>query len=40
MNLKEIIIEKDYAAPSIIPKGFEAGWYESKNSVKITFINV
>lgn len=42
MNLKEIIIEKDYAAPSIIPKGFDAGWYESngKNRIKITFVNV
>ena len=40
-SLKEIIIEKDYGAPSVVPSGFEHGWYELiKNPVKITFVNV
>ena len=41
VNLKEIIIEKDFGAPDVVPNGFERDWYERVNHpVKITFVNV
>ena len=42
INLKEVIIEKDYGAPNVIPSGFESNWIDRQNnqSIKITFVNM
>ena len=42
INLKEVIIEKDYGAPNVVPSGFDSNWIERHNnqSIKITFVNV